>query len=208
MKILSNICQNVQSEKDFNPVYVGKFSNFSAYSSASIIRSWSNDIDFFLSLRILRSFNLINKNRLKNIFKRYVKNGFLWKEIDKMFSCGFINISSDLIYNFKDFLGDSLLSSFLLNLYLKEFDDFMFNITQKYNLRKNFYNKLGHNYKIISNYNFTLKRFSPLRLEENLSHLNNLKAFVTTKYKCDFLIRNFFRFNNLSFYIFFCLKLL
>lgn len=171
-----------------NKNFIVKLNNFPAFSVASVVKSWDNDIDFFLELKILRSFNLINKNRLKNIFKRYVNDDSFWIEIEKMLNSGFISISNDLVYNCKASLDDSLLSSFLLNIYLKEFDDFVGNLIYKYNLRKNFYSLGNNSNKFMSVYFNTLKRFSPLKLEVNLNHVDNLKNIISTKYECGFLM--------------------
>lgn len=155
-----------------------------AYSKALIIKSWDSNVDFFLGLKILRSFNLINRNRLENIFKRYLKDEFVWGEVEKMLNCNFISISNDLIYDSKDILSYSLLSSFLLNLYVNEFDDFMQDTVVKYNLRKEFYN-FNNNFKgSISPFLNVFKRFSPIKVEMNFQQLVDLKSLVYAKYEC------------------------
>lgn len=151
-----------------------------------MIKSWNRDIDFFINLRVLRSFNLVNKNKLKNIFKKYTKHEFLWKEIEKMFNSGFINISNDLIYESRYYLRDSPLSSFLLNLYMSEFDDFFQSLVSKYSLRRNFYIHKNDFNRMISFYKDALKRFSPIKLEDNIYYLGTIQKLVSRKYECDF----------------------
>lgn len=103
-----------------------------------------------------------------------------------MLNCKLISISNDLIYNSKDFLGTSSLSSFLLNLYMKEFDEFVLSLIFKYNLRKEIY-KFRNNFSLsLFSYLRVLKRFCPIKIEGNLSMSDNLKRLVFTKYECVF----------------------
>lgn len=167
----------------------------SAHCTVSMVKSWSTSIRFFLELKILRSFNLVNKNRLRNIFKKYVKNEYLWLEIEKMINCGSISISSDAIYNSGEYLGYSLLSSFLLNLYMNEFDSFVQNFAYKFNLRKDFYSSKNEINKSLFLYQNVLRKFSPIKLESNLNYSVNMRNLISEKY--DTLFNNF-AINNFS----------
>lgn len=149
----------------------------------------------FLNLKLLRSFSLINKNRFKNIFRRYVKNEFLWKEIEKMFNSGFVNISNDLIFKSRNFLDYSSLSSFLLDVYMREFDDFIQNLIIKYSVRKSFYNHKDNSSNLLYSYSNTLRKFSPIKLEENLGYSKTIKNLVSRRYNSLF---NNVKVNSLS----------
>lgn len=41
------------------------------------IKSWKTNLSFFVSSRMLRSFDSNNKNRLRNILKRFLNDGYL-----------------------------------------------------------------------------------------------------------------------------------
>lgn len=80
-----------------------------------------------MNFRILKSFTVINKNYLKNILKKFFVDNFIWQQFEKMFSCQMLDISRDeLIYARGNTLGKSFLSAFLLNIYIRELDDFIY----------------------------------------------------------------------------------
>jgi hypothetical protein len=139
----------------------------------------------FLGIYLLRVFDVVNKNRLKNILRKYLVDDCLLTEIEKMFYSGIIDISNDFIYNSKEFLGYSLLSSFLLNLYMKEFDIFIISSISQYNFKKNFYRNIKNVDKHFITYHSMLKRFFPIRSDIELTSIRNLKKFVFMKYKFD-----------------------
>lgn len=61
-------------------------SSFEKYSKESItshfavsfVRSWDSNIKYFVSSQLLRKFESINKNRLKNIFYFVLGNDLVW----------------------------------------------------------------------------------------------------------------------------------
>ena len=165
------------------------FSNSSKVFSKSIhfhlnfIRSWDKNIKFFLTARFLKSFDLINKNKLKNIFKKALIDNTFWSEIEKMIKVGIIDFSSKAIYTSKNIFSNSLLSTFLFNIYLIEFEFFIFQIALKYNLRKIIKKK----FFLSQNKNFSLYKknfieYSPINLENKLMKFKNIRFLYVDKY--------------------------
>jgi hypothetical protein len=96
------------------------------------VRNWKYN-SFFFKANILPFFDSINKRKLKNLFVLIFKDLDFWEEIDKMFQAGIISISSDFVYEKKDFFSNSFLSIFLLELYLFDLDLFVFNLYFQFN---------------------------------------------------------------------------
>lgn len=152
----------------------------SVHLNLSKIRSWSTEVDFFVVLNILLSLDILNKNRLKNIFQRnpYIDNTF-WHEIVKMINSNIVNFSDNYIYSCKNKLLSSPLSIFLLELYLSEIDIYLLSYSSRCNIRRIlkddfiFLDKPTPNYK--------KKSFLPIRLESNLLKYKSLKSFSITK---------------------------
>lgn len=125
----------------------------------------------------------INKNYLKNVFKKYFKDDFIWQEIAKMFECKILDISTDeMVYSKANGLGKSLLSAFLLNLYLRELDDFIYSLiikcVSKKKVLKCFFDNSNH--RVL--YPSSVKDFFPLRLEKTLQKYTDMKYLIFSKY--------------------------
>jgi hypothetical protein len=144
-----------------------------------------------MTLKVLRSFTSIHKTRLKNVFFRFLKDPFIWQEIEKMIETNFVNISNNSIYDSRKNLSSSLLSSFLFNLYMLEIDFYLEKFIFKYSLKKIFYKGFKSIKKSFSSYKYKLNNFFPLRVEQNLKSLSNLRTL------------NYFKYNKLNNYIFF-----
>lgn len=146
------------------------------------IRSWNTEVNYFVVLNILLSLDILNKNRLKNIFQRnyYIDNTF-WFEIDKMISSNIINFSDSFIYSSsKNNFFSSIMSTFLLEIYLNELDSYFLQYSFIHNLRKNVKNNFGMLRKSEDIVGIK-KDFLPIRLENNLARHKNLRSFLIMK---------------------------
>lgn len=167
----------------------------SVHLNLSKIRSWSTEVDFFVVINILISLDILNKNRLKNIFQRnpYIDSTF-WHEIVKMINSNIVNFSDNYIYSCKNKLLSSPLSIFLLELYLSEIDTYLLSYSSRCNIRRIlkddfiFLDKPTPNYK--------KKNFLPIRLESNLLKYKSLRSLSITKSNS---FRNYFDRNIESF---------
>jgi hypothetical protein len=153
----------------------------SVHSLINSVKGWNTNITYFLKLNILRSFNIININRLKNIFCKQVKDFKFWIEIQKMIVVGLIDLSADLIYKNQDFYKSGLLSSFLLDVYFSELDIFLKDLSIRYNSKFSLYNS---QIKFLSmtnlerqRHNVILKNFIPLKLEKKILNFKTLNGF-------------------------------
>lgn len=145
------------------------------------VKGWDTNITYFLKLNILRSFNIVNINRLKNIFCKQVKDFKFWSEIQKMIYVGLVDFSDHLIYKKQDFYKSGLLSSFLLDVYFSELDIFIKDLSIRYNSKFSLYNS---QFKFLSKmnlerqrYNIILKNFIPLKLEKKILMFKTLNGF-------------------------------
>lgn len=150
-----------------------KLINFPIYSFTNIhdslyfLKNWSTNILYFLNCRILKSFSLSNKNRLKNVFSKVISDLKIWLEIEKMIVCNIIDFSEKHIYKNLRF-DSSLLSSFLFDLYFIEFDFFMSQVSSLLNSRKTFYLVKSLGLKKKSKV-FSFE-FLPVRIEKHLAY--------------------------------------
>lgn len=104
---------------------------FSIHYSLSFIRFLEKDINFILSITLLKFFREINKNRLKNVLLKSIGSVFVWVEIQKMISFSFLGFSNRfLCRGNKTF---SLLSEYVFEIYLEDFYIFLNDIFLKYN---------------------------------------------------------------------------
>ena len=67
-------------------------------------------------------FQDINQKRLKNMFKTKIKDHRFWSEISKILNAGVAH-ELKLIFGYKKVFQASILSPFLYNLYMHEFDE-------------------------------------------------------------------------------------
>nr|YP_010700440.1 putative group II intron reverse transcriptase/maturase mat2 [Phacus arnoldii]WCH63578.1 putative group II intron reverse transcriptase/maturase mat2 [Phacus arnoldii] len=138
-----------------------KSSNSSIHLILEEIRSWDKNISFFLNARIIKGFSIINKNRLKNIFLKTIKDIKVWKEVDKMLIAGIINFSNNMIYKQHDFRSFNSLSYLLFNVYLSEFDIYVFSLSYYFNFKYLLFKKSLLNRK---KYIFFSRDLTPLKL--------------------------------------------
>lgn len=110
----------------FLPSSHGFRPNKSCHSALESISYWRNNTVWLLDYDIRKAFDNVNRNRLENIFKTYIDCDRLWQEIAKMINAGIVDPSSSLFYNEeKGTAQGSILSPFLFNVYMTEFDRFI-----------------------------------------------------------------------------------
>nr|CAA10854.1 maturase-like protein [Lepocinclis spirogyroides] len=104
--------------------------------SLEIVKFWNPNLDFFIKFNVYKSFNLINLNRLKNIFSVLILDFRIWIEIKKILVFRSVNFN-EKIFNL------NILANFLFNIYISEFDNYLFNLfsffNSKYYKYKNFF---------------------------------------------------------------------
>lgn len=110
-------------------------SNFSLLNVFNNIENWDSNITFFISYKFLNFFDFLNKNRLKNLFLRVVKDTRVWDEIIKMMNDNIMEISPDYFYYDKNSQFLSFLSFFLFQIYCSELDFYISNLVLRLNTR-------------------------------------------------------------------------
>lgn len=75
-----------------------------------------------MDYHISTTFQNINQKRLKNIFKIKIKDHRFWSEISKILNTGVVH-ELQLIFGHKKVFPSSVLSPFLYNIYMHEFDE-------------------------------------------------------------------------------------
>lgn len=171
--------------KDLEKLLIFNDKNFVSHplsSLTSIIMLWNTSLYHTLVFKILRSFNFSNKCYLKNILFKFLKDPFILKQFDKMLNTCIIGISGSLIYNTVSNFWNSNLSSFLLNLYLMEFDFYLEKFVFKYNFFKNFeFNPRLFNDNFFYYLNI-LSIFMPVKSNQKLFKFCKLKLLVFAKH--------------------------
>lgn len=49
-----------------------------SHCAVNLVRYWDINIKYFLSSKVIRRFNILNKNRLKNIFYLVLNDDLVW----------------------------------------------------------------------------------------------------------------------------------
>lgn len=98
----------------------------SCHSALESVSFWRCNTVWLLDYDIRKAFDNINRNRLENIFKTHIDCDPLWREISKMQNAGIIDPSPSTFYNeVKGIAQGSILSPFLFNIYMTEFDKYI-----------------------------------------------------------------------------------
>lgn len=104
----------------------------SAHGALQLIKSWPVNLSWFIKFDIVKAFDTVKRNRLKNIFLKYCLDNRIWNEISKLLKVGIVNPK----INSPNDLGisqGSVLSPSLFNVYMTEFDNFVESLQLKYN---------------------------------------------------------------------------
>lgn len=136
------------------------------------LKSWNGSISFFITFSILPFFSETNKNRLKNIFCSIIQDLRVWREITFMFDFNILGFKYNDLY-FTSFKSNSnSLSLILFEIYISEFDFYIFNLSRYFFYKYSFYKDLF--YCVFSKRKS--KKVLPLFLKKfnRLSNNNNL----------------------------------
>lgn len=93
----------------------------SIHGALHLIKSWPTNLSWFVKLDIVKAFDTVNRNRLKNTFLKYCPDYRIWSEIDKLMKAKIVGLKITSC----DDLGisqGSVLSPFLFNVYMTELD--------------------------------------------------------------------------------------
>ena len=150
--------------------------NKSVNKALQTLKLWPSNTVFFLDYDIEKAFDNVNRSRLKNIFLKYLNDTRIWNEISKMMKAGVI--APDLIFEEKGISQGSILSPFLFNVYMHEFDSFMQTLT------KNNSNAVYDNVKNIEakrEHNRILNRYKQSNIAERLREFGNIDTVINNK---------------------------
>lgn len=229
-----NVCKSYSNYVDFKSLKVSNYfikkvwgtrkifcfqgSNFqktfgSIHSFIKFVKSWDVNVCFFVTGKVICPFSQRNLNHLRNIFIKVFAEEKLWFEIEKMFNLGILNMSQSSIYWGGNISSFSLLSRFLLELYLSELDNYIggvllktkyfFTLSDKVKLKEMFFSNL-----LLSSLPIKLEK--NLKLYSKLSIVNNLRFnhffshFISTNFVSGSRVfqRNFYWVRYVNFILF------
>lgn len=98
-----------------------------------MIKCWPVNLSWFVKFDIVKAFDTVNRNRLKNIFIKYCPDHRIWSEIDKLMKAEIVGLKITSC----DDLGvsqGSVLSPFLFNVYMTELDKFIEALQAQYSV--------------------------------------------------------------------------
>lgn len=146
------------------------------YRLFSSIRKWRS-ISFFSSSKIFTLSNLININRLKNLFIKNLNCFRCWNEISKLIDIGLVGFADEFILEGRFYLKCSFFSVFLLELYFYELDVYLFNLYFKSSIVKNlrFFSNFTNRSIIQKNFCFFDSLYSPNKFEKHILKFKSLK---------------------------------
>lgn len=104
--------------------------NRSAHDALKSIKYWRKNTVWILDYDVRKAFDNVNRRRLANIFDSHLKMPRLWQEIEKMLNVGIIDLKT--VFEKKGVGQGSILSPFLFNMYMHEFDKSMLNWKNKH----------------------------------------------------------------------------
>jgi len=107
----------------FDSASYGFRPNKSCHQALYSVKHWKTNTVWVLDYDVRKAFDNVNRAQLENIFKQYIDCPPLWNEIIKMMDVGIVN--PDLFFETKGTSQGNILSPFLFNVYMNEFDKFM-----------------------------------------------------------------------------------
>ena len=178
--------KNHIAKRVFKSTSFGFRANKSAHQALHHIKtSWISNTVYFLDYDIKKVFDGVNRNRLKNTFNKYVKDPRLWEEIEKMLNAGYIR--NDILQ--MENIGinqNSILSPFLFNVYMHDFDQLMQDLNKEHSKNNGLYgNKDYGDPEAKKNYNRLIGKYSH-QILKTYSQLGSQERFISEK-KREFL---------------------
>ena len=111
--------------------------NKGIHDAIQTIKFWPTDTIWFINYKIRKTFDRINKNRLLNLLTRYFKDDKLKILISTIINFKTIQ-KQNILFNKEYIPEDSILFSFLFNIYMHEFDMFIELLIRKNSFNKNY----------------------------------------------------------------------
>jgi hypothetical protein len=106
----------------------------SAHGALHLVKSWPVNINWFIKFNIVKAFDQVKRNRLKNIFLKYCSDHRIWNEVSKLMKAEIIDLKLDSSSDLGISQG-SVLSPFLFNVYMTELDKFVESLQLKYEVK-------------------------------------------------------------------------
>jgi retron-type reverse transcriptase len=171
----------VVEKRVFLPTSFGFRPGRSAHQALHNIKLWRSNTVYLLDYDIKKAFDSVNKNRLENIFNKYVKDPRFFEELNKLINAGYIK--DDILYNDPE-VGvnqGSILSPFLFNIYMHEFDLFIDSLNKECsaNNKKGLDSNYG-NPEARKSYGRIIKRYTDNMLK-TLKELGSKEKFLADK---------------------------
>jgi retron-type reverse transcriptase len=87
-------------KKDWvNPPIFSRFSfgfrpNRSPHGALNLIKNWPINLSWFIKFDVVKAFDIVNRNRLKNIFLKYCPEHRIWSELNKLMKAEIIGLNT------------------------------------------------------------------------------------------------------------------
>ena len=110
------------------------------------MKLWNTHISFFIKFNVLSYIIDVNKSRLKNIFCSFIQDFRIWREISLMFDNNILSFDhSHLYFNYFGNTFNSL-SLLLFEIYISEFDFYVFNLSRYFYYKYFYYKDIFYRY--------------------------------------------------------------